>query len=124
MQDPERYLKALKVDLHSLLPSGKKPILDSSLRYRIGFEIYYFASRAELIEAYAARSGRSVENVDFYQVLAHYKLAVIAEGIYARHLQGKTLGAGFEGMRRESVHVAERALELAAAAADPRLRGA
>ena len=83
-----------------------------------------FASRAELIEAYAQRSGRGVENVDFYQVLAHYKLAVIAEGIYARHLQGKTLGAGFEGMRRESVHVAERALELADNAADPRLRGA
>ncbi len=83
-----------------------------------------FASRAELIEAYARRSGRSVENVDFYQVLAYTKLAIIAEGIYARHLQGQTLGAGFEGMRRESVHVAERALKLADAVADPRLRGA
>ena len=48
VQDPERYLKALQITPPSLFPKGKKPILDSSLRYRIGFEIYYFSSRAEM----------------------------------------------------------------------------
>jgi YHS domain-containing protein len=47
-QDPERYLKALQIAPPSLFHKGKKAIVDSSLRYRIGFEIYYFSSRAEM----------------------------------------------------------------------------
>ena len=82
-----------------------------------------FASRAELIESYAKQTGRDVSAVDFYQVLALTKLAVIAEGIYARFLQGKTVGTDFEGMQRESEHIAARALELAEASTNPRLRG-
>ena len=49
-------------------------------------------------------------------MLALTKLAVIAEGIYARHLQGKTLGAGFAGLRRETAGLAARAQGLAASA--------
>jgi len=48
VQDPERYLKALQIAPPSLFQKGKKAIVDSSLRYRIGFEIYYFSSRAEM----------------------------------------------------------------------------
>ena len=81
-----------------------------------------FPSRAEIVEQYAKRSGRDVAHADFYQVLALTKLAVISEGIYARHLQGKTLGPGFDAMRREAQPLAERALALAAASLDPRLR--
>ncbi|HEX7424314.1 MAG TPA: hypothetical protein VF311_10590 [Terriglobales bacterium] len=61
--------------------------------------------------------------VEFYQVLALYKLAIIAEGIYARHLQGKTLGEGFEGMLRAAPALVQRALAIADASADGRLRG-
>jgi len=82
-----------------------------------------FHSRAELVEAYAQASGRAVDDVAFYQVLALYKLAVISEGIYARHLQGKTVGEGFEGLQRTSVALAERALAVAEAAESPALRG-
>jgi aminoglycoside phosphotransferase (APT) family kinase protein len=81
-----------------------------------------FLTRAEIVEEYAKRSGRDVAHADFYQVLALTKLAVISEGIYARHLQGKTLGPGFDAMRREAQPLAERALALAAASPDPRLR--
>ena len=81
-----------------------------------------FPTRAEIVEQYAKRSGRDVAHADFYQVLALTKLAVISEGIYARHLQGKTLGPGFDAMRREAQPLAERALALAAASLDPRLR--
>jgi aminoglycoside phosphotransferase (APT) family kinase protein len=81
-----------------------------------------FLTREEIVEEYAKRSGRNVAHADFYQVLALTKLAVISEGIYARHLQGKTLGPGFDAMRREAQPLAERALALAAASPDPRLR--
>jgi aminoglycoside phosphotransferase (APT) family kinase protein len=83
-----------------------------------------FLRRADIVERYARRSRRDVAAVEFYQVLALYKLAIIAEGIYARHLQGKTLGAGFEGMRRSTPALAERALRIAEDSSDPRLRGA
>jgi aminoglycoside phosphotransferase (APT) family kinase protein len=82
-----------------------------------------FFTRAEIISEYARRSGRNTDAIEFYQVLALYKLAVISEGIYARYLQGKTLGAGFEGTTRAAGALAERALAIANAAADPQLRG-
>jgi aminoglycoside phosphotransferase (APT) family kinase protein len=82
-----------------------------------------FHTRAELIEAYAKASGRDVASVDFYQVLALYKLAVISEGIYARFQMGKTLGPGFENMQRAAGPLADRALAIADASTDARLRG-
>lgn len=82
-----------------------------------------FFTRAEIIAEYARRSGRSVDAIDFYQVLALYKLAVISEGIYARYLQGKTLGEGFAGMSRSSGALAQRALTIADSSTDPHLRG-
>ena len=82
-----------------------------------------FATRAELIESYARATDREVDAVDFYQVLALYKLAVISEGIYARFQMGKTLGPGFENLQRAAGPLAERALALADHSNDARLRG-
>ena len=81
-----------------------------------------FLTRAEVIQEYGQRSGRSVEFVDFYLVLAAYKLAVIVEGIWARHLKGQTVGEGFEGYGERVEHLARRALAMADASSDPRLR--
>ncbi|MEE9281075.1 MAG: phosphotransferase family protein [Myxococcota bacterium] len=81
-----------------------------------------FLKRAELIEAYAKRSGRDVSSIDFYQVLALYKLAIISEGIYARFLQGKTLGKDFDGMKRSTALTAQRGLDIANRSSDRRLR--
>jgi aminoglycoside phosphotransferase (APT) family kinase protein len=81
-----------------------------------------FCTRAELVEAYARASGRDVAAVDFYQVLALYKLAIISEGIWARHLQGKTVGEGFEGYGPQTAMLARRALAIAASSPDPALR--
>ncbi|MEH3033294.1 MAG: hypothetical protein PGN07_04440 [Aeromicrobium erythreum] len=55
-------------------------------------------SREEILARYAAASGRSVDDIDFHLALAFFKLAVILEGIHYRHTQGKTLGAGFDGI--------------------------
>ena len=82
-----------------------------------------FFTRAELVEAYAKASGRDLGAIDFYQVLALTKLAVISEGIFKRFQLGKTVGPGFEGMRRAALPLARRALEIADAAPDARLRG-
>ncbi|MEN3584540.1 phosphotransferase family protein [Streptomyces sp. ZYX-F-203] len=50
----------------------------------------------ELIERYAARSGRDVSGVAWYTAFAWFKLAVILEGIHYRYTLGRTVGAGFE----------------------------
>ncbi|MFD4873702.1 phosphotransferase family protein [Streptomyces sp. NPDC058420] len=51
---------------------------------------------AELIERYAARSGRDVSSVAWYTAFAWFKLAVILEGIHYRYTLGQTVGPGFD----------------------------
>ena len=48
-----------------------------------------FPTRAELVERYAARSGRDVEPLDWFEALALWKAAVFCEAIYGRHLRGE-----------------------------------
>ncbi|MEW2623099.1 phosphotransferase family protein [Streptomyces sp. NPDC048106] len=50
----------------------------------------------ELIERYAARSGRDVSAVSWYEAFAFFKLAVILEGIHYRYTLGQTVGRGFD----------------------------
>lgn len=50
----------------------------------------------ELAERYARGSGRDLAELGFFLGLGYFKIAVIAEGIHARHLKGLTLGEGFE----------------------------
>ncbi len=47
-------------------------------------------SRAEVVERYAARSGRDVSGILFYYVFGLFKIAVIAQQIYYRYKQGLT----------------------------------
>jgi aminoglycoside phosphotransferase (APT) family kinase protein len=81
-----------------------------------------FLGTAELARAYAAASGRDLSTLDFYVVLGYFKLAVIAEGITARFLAGRTVGDdGRLGTRSEGLDqiaasvpfLAEAALEVA-----------
>jgi aminoglycoside phosphotransferase (APT) family kinase protein len=53
-------------------------------------------SPRELVERYAAGSGRDVSAVAWYTAFAYFKLAVIAEGIHYRYTLGQTVGAGFD----------------------------
>ena len=55
-----------------------------------------FLPRDDVVERYAKQSGRDVSQLDFYEALAAYKLAIILEGIHARFLMGKTVGEGFD----------------------------
>jgi aminoglycoside phosphotransferase (APT) family kinase protein len=49
-----------------------------------------FATRDELVERYQARTGRSMTDVTFYVTLAGWKLAILLEASYVRHLAGTT----------------------------------
>ncbi|MGW1005978.1 phosphotransferase family protein [Streptomyces sp. NPDC002520] len=53
-------------------------------------------SPQELIERYAARSGRDVSAISWYTAFAWFKLAVILEGIHYRYTLGQTVGQGFD----------------------------
>lgn len=55
-----------------------------------------FATRAELVERYQERSGRSMTDVTFYVTLATWKLAILLEASYVRHLAGTTDDPFFE----------------------------
>jgi aminoglycoside phosphotransferase (APT) family kinase protein len=46
-------------------------------------------SREALARRYGERSGRPVEDLDYYMVLAFWKLAAIVEGAYAQFLAGR-----------------------------------
>lgn len=49
-----------------------------------------FPARDELIDRYAARSGRTLSDIRFYEVLAIWKLAILLEASYHRFLAGTT----------------------------------
>ncbi|MGD9959078.1 phosphotransferase family protein [Nocardioides sp.] len=60
---------------------------------------------------YAAVSGRDLSELDFHIALACFKLAVILEGIDYRHLQGQTVGAGFDTVGQAVHPLLEAGLE-------------
>jgi aminoglycoside phosphotransferase (APT) family kinase protein len=45
-------------------------------------------TRDELLEYYANESGRSVDEIDYYEILARFKIAIVLEGGYARYVAG------------------------------------
>jgi aminoglycoside phosphotransferase (APT) family kinase protein len=47
-----------------------------------------FPSRTDLVDRYAAKTGRDLSGIDFYVALGYWKLAVILEGVYARYAGG------------------------------------
>jgi aminoglycoside phosphotransferase (APT) family kinase protein len=68
-----------------------------------------FPTREELARAYASATGRSVQHLDYYVVLAHFKLAVILERHYATVAAGRDVSGQFRIL-------ADYALELLARA--------
>lgn len=66
-------------------PDGRVSALGSSpVTATLGFP-----SRTELVERYAARSGRDVEPLAWFEGLALWKAAVFCEAIYGRYTRGE-----------------------------------
>jgi aminoglycoside phosphotransferase (APT) family kinase protein len=55
-------------------------------------------TREEIVQRYAVRSGRAVDDVVFQYVLGLFKVAVIAQQIYFRYRQGLTQDERFAGL--------------------------
>jgi aminoglycoside phosphotransferase (APT) family kinase protein len=55
-----------------------------------------YPSVPEVLDLYAAASGRDLSDLGFYIALASFKAAVILEGIHFRYVHGQTVGEGFE----------------------------
>ena len=52
------------------------------------FDVAHLPDRANLVERYATRSGRSTATIGWYDVFARWKLAIVLEGSYAKFLRG------------------------------------
>ncbi len=52
-------------------------------------------TRAEMLERYAARTGRDLTEIEFYEVFAVFKLAVVLQQIFYRYHRGQTDDARF-----------------------------
>jgi aminoglycoside phosphotransferase (APT) family kinase protein len=66
-----------------------------------------FYEREEVAERYGVR----LRELAFYVAFAHFKLAVIVEGIHARALAGNTVGEGFDGIGEIGPALAAAGLE-------------
>lgn len=82
-----------------------------------------FLSRDALVARYAAAAGLDLGALEWYEIFAAYKLAVICAGIHARFLLGMTRGEGFDGMGVVVRQLSETALERAGASTIAGLRG-
>jgi aminoglycoside phosphotransferase (APT) family kinase protein len=63
-----------------------------------------FITRQEFIELYAQKSGRDISSMQFYMILAYFKLAGILQQIYARWKRGQTQDPRF-GIFGDRVHI-------------------
>lgn len=59
-------------------------------------------SRTDIVQQYALKSGRSIDNLTFYYVYGLFKIAVIAQQIYYRYKQGYTSDPKFAYLNRAS----------------------
>lgn len=71
-----------------------------------------FLSSRQMIQTYAEASNRDVSYLDYYLVLAYFKVAVIFEGIHARYLDNRTVGEGFDGFGERVPELIDQALDL------------
>jgi len=73
-----------------------------------------FMTRNELIQRYAAKTGRDVSHIAFYWAWAHWKNATVMEQIYARYVRGQTSDPRFALMGGLAPALAASAARVAA----------
>lgn len=75
-----------------------------------------FLSFPEVVDRYAARTGRDVSAVDYYVAFSAWRLAVISEGVYARYLHGamadRVDAVALDQLRTAAEDLASHALAL------------
>ena len=66
-----------------------------------------------MLRAYEAESGRSTEDIDYYVILAKFKLAAVLEAGYARAVQGEADNPKMLAFGEVVLNLAQSAGELA-----------
>ncbi|PYV13479.1 MAG: phosphotransferase family protein [Acidobacteria bacterium] len=69
--------------------------------------------RGQLVERYAARTGRDVSAIGFYEAFALFKVAVVVQQIYFRYERGQTRDARFADFGRRVIGLIEAACRVA-----------
>jgi len=72
-----------------------------------------YLSRDELVDRYAARSGRDVSSIRFYEVFAVFKIAVVIQQIFYRYARGQTNDHRFASFDKRVEFLARAAEALA-----------
>ena len=70
-------------------------------------------SRAELVERYAAQTGRDVSRIAYYEIFAIFKVAVVLQQIYHRYHLGQTTDLRFASMEERVLGLVQVATDLA-----------
>lgn len=71
-----------------------------------------FPDAAELVTRYASGSARDLSSVDWYHVLACYKLGILLEGTHARACAGKAPRETGDKLHGRAIHLFDRAQAL------------
>jgi aminoglycoside phosphotransferase (APT) family kinase protein len=66
-------------------------------------------TRGQLVESYAAKTGRQVQDAPFYYCFGLFKIAVILQQIYARYVRGHTQDPRFAGLNEQVTILGEQA---------------
>jgi aminoglycoside phosphotransferase (APT) family kinase protein len=72
-----------------------------------------YLTPAEVVERYAARSGRDVSGIRYYEIFALFKIAVVIQQIYYRYVQGQTTDRRFATFDARVAYLARHAASLA-----------
>jgi len=72
-----------------------------------------YLARQEIIDRYAARSGRDVSAIGFYETFALFKIAVVIQQIYFRYVRGQTDDPRFATFGERVGYLARHAAALA-----------
>lgn len=71
-----------------------------------------FPSRQEMLDRYAETSGADLTDIGYYRAFAHYKFAIIAQGVQVRAKAGAMGGQDFGDLDDEIRDLGARGLEL------------
>lgn len=71
-----------------------------------------FPTRKQMLERYAETSGADLVDMGWYEAFAHFKFAVIAQGVQARAKAGAMGGQDFGDLDDEILHLGRSGLEL------------
>jgi aminoglycoside phosphotransferase (APT) family kinase protein len=71
-----------------------------------------FPQRDDLLARYAATTGADLSDMDFYHAFAHFKFAVVAQGVQARATSGAMVGQDFGNLDHQIRELGQAGLAL------------